>query len=144
MKRIPGTRTHESGFTLVELMIVIVIVGILASMAIPKFGAVVARAKLTELKQGLWHVIHLEKSYYHVNENYIAFAFGDDSAHLGFAQPDGHFTYSFDNGALKVTGMENGAGHDINFDEDGDDGLTITIDGVEGVLSGSTGGDFGW
>ena len=135
---------REGGFTLVELMIVVVIIGILASMAIPKFGAVVARAKLTELKQGLWHVIHLEKSYFHVSETYIEFAFGDDSAQLGFAQPDGHFTYNFDNGTLKASGMENGDGHDINFDDDGDDGLTVSIDGAEEIINGSTGSDFAW
>lgn len=39
---------RESGFTLIELMIVVAIVGILASVAMPQFRDYVARAKITE------------------------------------------------------------------------------------------------
>ena len=38
----------ESGFTLIELMIVVAIVGILASVAMPQFRDYAARAKITE------------------------------------------------------------------------------------------------
>lgn len=127
-----------------ELMIVVVIIGILASIAIPKFGAVVARAKLTELKQGLWHIINLEKAYFPVHDSYVGFDFGEDSPELGFSQPDGNFTYKFDIALTTVYGKENGSGHDINFDEDGDDGLSVTIDGTEDVVAGSSGDNFAW
>ena len=39
---------------------------------------------------------------------------------------------------------EDGAAHDLNFDGDGDDGLTLKLSGVEGVLNGSAGDDFAW
>ena len=39
---------RESGFTLIELMIVVAIVGILASVAMPQFRDYTARAKITE------------------------------------------------------------------------------------------------
>ena len=57
-------RRSEKGFTLVELMIVVVIIGILASIAIPKFSAMISKAKSTEAKSILNQIISLEVSYY--------------------------------------------------------------------------------
>jgi len=141
---IPGM-SRQKGFTLVELMIVVVIIGILASIAIPKFGAVVARAKLSELKQGLWHIVRLEEAYYYAHNQYEAFDFTDTQCvPIGFSQPDGHFIYSFDTADNTAYGKENGVANDINFDGDGDDGLSVSITRVEGVISGSSGSDFTW
>jgi prepilin-type N-terminal cleavage/methylation domain-containing protein len=140
-----GKLKKQRGFTLVELMIVVVIIGVLASIAMPKFSAVIARSKLTELKNGLWHIVNLEKSYYNANFEYVEFAYGDNSPILGFNQPDpSHFTYAFVAADTAAYGMEKGTAHDINFDDDGNDGLYISVTAREGVVSGSAGDDFAW
>ena len=51
LNRKKGRNLLEKGFTLVELMIVIVIVGILSSVALPNFLSQSDKAKLTEAKQ---------------------------------------------------------------------------------------------
>ena len=61
-------RRNEKGFTLVELMIVVVIIGILASIAIPKFSALISKTKVTEAKQILRQIINLEKSFYKLDQ----------------------------------------------------------------------------
>jgi general secretion pathway protein G len=48
--------THESGFTLVELMVVMLIIGVLAAIAIPSYVASVKNAKEAVLKEDL-HVM---------------------------------------------------------------------------------------
>ena len=46
-------KTAQQGFSLVELMVVVTIIGILAGIAVPKFQTFKARANQTEAKSGL-------------------------------------------------------------------------------------------
>lgn len=57
------TRSKMSGFTLVELMIVVAIIGILASIAIPNYQRYQARARTTEAKVNLTAIYTAEKSF---------------------------------------------------------------------------------
>ena len=55
----------KNGFTLIEIMVVIVIMGILAAVGVPKLFGMIAKAKTTELLSAAGTYIHLEDAYLH-------------------------------------------------------------------------------
>lgn len=54
---------NKKGFTLIELMIVVVIIGILAALAIPRFMQATTKSKQSEAKQILKQVYTMERTY---------------------------------------------------------------------------------
>ena len=55
--------SDRKGFTLIELMIVVVIIGILATIAIPKFASTKEKAYLASMKSDLRNLATAEESY---------------------------------------------------------------------------------
>lgn len=69
-RRSTALLADELGFSLTELMIVLVVVGILVLLALPKLMPVVTKAKTTEAKLMLKQVYTLEQSYKYENDRY--------------------------------------------------------------------------
>lgn len=63
----------RKGFTLVEVLIVVIIIGILASIGIPQFAASIEKAKGGEARAGLGHIQTGEKVYFAENEFYTTY-----------------------------------------------------------------------
>ena len=57
-------REHRAGFTLIELVIVVVIIGILATIAIPKFANTKTRAYIASMKSDLRNLLTSEESFF--------------------------------------------------------------------------------
>lgn len=92
-------KKKQRGVTLIELMIVVVIVGILASIAIPAYGRYVMRAKRTDATSALLQIAAAQERFYLQNNTYSG-----DPAALGIAgTPDNLY-------ALTITGA-NAAGY---------------------------------
>ncbi len=60
----------KKGFTLIELMIVVAIIGILAAIAIPNFLKFQAKSKQSEAKTNLKGIFTAETSYFGENNTY--------------------------------------------------------------------------
>lgn len=63
-------RRAVAGFTLVELLIVVVIIGLLAAIAIPKFNSTKGKANAAALKSDLKNLSTAEESYFYDNATY--------------------------------------------------------------------------
>ena len=72
-------RKGKAGFSLVELMIVVAIIGVLAALAVPRFQTFQAKAKQAEAKSNLSHIYTLEQAYFGDASTYT------DTTGIGFA-----------------------------------------------------------
>ena len=84
---------RETGFTLIELMIVVAIIGILAAIAIPNFVAYQAKSKQSEAKVSLGAIFTSAVAYQAESQNPQSYA-PSTISQIGW-QPSGTPRYSF-------------------------------------------------
>jgi prepilin-type N-terminal cleavage/methylation domain-containing protein len=63
---------RRAAFTLVELLVVVVVIGILAAMAIPKFRNTKGKANAAALRTDLRNLATAEESFFYSNNHYTA------------------------------------------------------------------------
>ena len=72
--------THERGFSLVELMTVVVIVAILAAIAIPSYNSQIRKSRRTEARTAILDLATREERFFSLNNAYT-----NDPTQLGYA-----------------------------------------------------------
>lgn len=81
-------RKGQKGFSLIELMIVVVIIGLLATVGVPQYQKFIAKTRQAEAKSMMSGLYTAEKAFFAEWNQY----YGDFRA-IGY-QPDGQLTYN--------------------------------------------------
>ena len=105
--------------TLFELMVVMLILGILASYAVPEFTPLISKAKSQEAKAQLKFISNLEKQYFFINSKYSI-----DLDEIDFIEPKsvkdgGTANYQYEIIEASTTNFTARAEAVVDFDGDG-------------------------
>lgn len=110
---------NQSGFSITELLVVLVIIGVLVLLALPRLMPVVTKAKTTEAKLSLKQVYMLQKSYkfeydkYSANLNEIGFE------QEKFVEEGGSARYRIELVESDLNSFKATATSTVDFDNDG-------------------------
>ena len=108
---------RNSGFTLIELMIVVAVIGVLAAIAIPNYNEYVIRSKITEGLAGLSQMATKLEQHFQDNRSYVGAcpAFGT-AAVAARPQDTNNFTYTCPTlSATTYTVLATGTGSMLGF-----------------------------
>ena len=86
---LPSTRKRFHGFSLMEVMIVVVIIGILAGLAYPNLEKYLKRARQTEAKTNLSAIYTAQKIYFTLHQSYA-----EDIKKLDLSLAQGLYTFT--------------------------------------------------
>jgi len=106
-------------FSLTELLVVLVIIGILVLLTLPNLMPLISKAKSTEAQVQLGHLHTLEKTYFYMHSKY-----SDNLEELGFEQQklvteDGQANYLIEIIEFSSTEFQARATAVVDFDADG-------------------------
>jgi type IV pilus assembly protein PilE len=89
-------RVKQSGITLIELMVALVIVAILAGIAVPSYRQHIIKTHRAEAKAALLNLMANQEKFYLQNNTYAGNALLDDAPPAGLGLPatteNGHYT----------------------------------------------------
>jgi type IV pilus assembly protein PilE len=136
----------QSGFTLIELMIGLVIIGILAGVAVPNYLENVKQTKRTDAQAALVQFSQGMERFYSANYTYLAAAVdGDDAgapaaATFGYTKSpfNGDASYNLSISAVTATSYTLSATPTGSMTSDACGILTLTNTNVKGDGSGGT------
>ncbi|MES2457411.1 MAG: type II secretion system protein [Bacteroidota bacterium] len=110
-----------SAYTLTEILVVLVIIGILVLLALPNLMPLITKAKTTEAKMQLEHTHQLEKAYFYEHSKYSG-----NLEEIGFTQEklttdgsDGKANYRLEVLTSTATNFVVRATAVVDFDGDG-------------------------
>ncbi len=135
-------RNNKSGFTLLEVIIVIIIVGVLASLALPRLFASVEFSRSQEALDAFSVTRKAMDNCFAISQ-YTSYANCATFQAIGMDDPGGaaapfHFTYAIDNanpaGGYTITATRNA----VDGTNAGDD-ITMTVDNAGVVTRAGTG-----
>jgi len=115
---------RQSGFTLLELMIVVVVISILAAIAVPSYTQYVTRSRLTDAFSSLASAQSSAEQFWSNNRTYVGF-----NAAPGFPQNTSNFSYNLSNQTnsaytITATGLKTLTGFVFTIDQNGNKATT--------------------
>ena len=127
----------NSGFTLIELMVVIAIIGVISTIAYPSYDSYINKSRRADAKVGLQKLADKQERYYLQNNVYTT----DIAGGLNTSATSDEGYYTFVVGSASVSGFEITATavgiqtNDVNCET-----LTLSSTGLKTATAG-TGGD---
>ena len=109
-----------NAFTLTELMVVLVIIGILVLLALPKFMKQVTKAKSTEAQLQLGHVHLLQKQYFMLYSKYSSSLEDIDFEQVALVTENGTANYLIEIVEASTASFKARATAVVDFDGDGE------------------------
>jgi type IV pilus assembly protein PilE len=97
-------KRNSLGFTLIELMVVVAILGILLTIATPAYNEYVKKARRSDAKSALMSASQAMERFYTENASYNGAALGSGATDIAkTSSVDGYYTIAFDSTPTAAT-----------------------------------------
>ena len=148
----------QTGFTMIELMIVLVVIAILAAFAFPSYRDSVRKSNRAQAKSALMRLMQQEEQYYTQNNSYITFSqastdptekkfywYSGDTASSSYYEIKGEAcTGDTIQNCVLLTATPGTANVISGYADPVCGNLTLTSTGIKGYSSGSGSKDLCW